>query len=362
MTTFIASAPGKVILLGEHGVNRRQPALATAVDMRARCRAQTRTDGSYTFSSGDYFERGGSERLVQFKAEIDEFRASDQLDLLRERTRADFFAPARYALAHVIGECREAPGMDLEWHSELPVGSGLGSGAAATAAMLLAAAEVLGIEMEPADIAHFAWQGDIVAHGGVASGLDSGACVLGGITCYNLADGPRRLPCDVTLPLLTCDTLVRAHTGDINTRVRKGLDAHPARARLFSEMGFLVEHAQEALVDADLPALGHLLNLNQLLLEKLGVSSAEIERLVEAALEAGALGAKLSGSGGGGVVIALANPGHEREVADAMEAAGGRSIVAAANAPGVRLEDGEVWGPLYRRGGSLPTSALKAKH
>jgi mevalonate kinase len=93
----------------------------------------------------------------------------------------------------------------------------------------------------------------------------------------------------------------------------------------------------------DLVTLGHLMNLNQLLLEKLGVSCPEIERLVEAALGAGALGAKLSGSGGGGIIIALTEPGQQEAVAAAIEAAGGGSAIAATAAPGVRLEPEETW-------------------
>jgi mevalonate kinase len=86
--------------------------------------------------------------------------------------------------------------------------------------------------------------------------------------------------------------------------------------------------------------LGHLLNLGQVLLEKLGVSCPEIERLVEAALGAGAFGAKLSGSGGGGIVIALPPPGGEARVAAAMAEAGGATMVVAAGAEGVRAEPG----------------------
>jgi mevalonate kinase len=88
----------------------------------------------------------------------------------------------------------------------------------------------------------------------------------------------------------------------------------------------------------DLPSLGRLMNVNQSLLESLGVSCPEIDRLVDAALEAGALGAKLSGSGGGGIVIALAEPGRLADVAAAMDAAGGRSMVVGTAVEGVRLE------------------------
>jgi mevalonate kinase len=202
----------------------------------------------------------------------------------------------------------------------------------------LAAFQARGQSPTPANIAFLAWQGDIIAHGGVASGLDSGACALGGLTRYTLANGPELLPYQIAWPLVIGNTRVQANTAEVNTRVRLGLAEHPARQYLFPEMGWLGQQALAALESGDLPTLGHLMNLNQLLLEKLGVSCPEIEQLIEAALRAGALGAKLSGSGGGGIIIALAEPDKQTAVAAAIEAAGGHSLVVQAGAPGVQVE------------------------
>jgi len=235
------------------------------------------------------------------------------------------------------------PGLDIEWRSSLPIGSGLGSGAATSAAMALGAMEAAGHHPPPEEVAFLAWQGDIIAHGGVASGLDSGACALGGLTWYTLAEGPKPLPYQGRLPLIIGDTLVRANTAEINTRVRKWIAAHPARMHLFAEMGVLARSALAALKDNDLAQVGHLMNLNQLLLEKLGVSCPEIDQLVEAALNAGALGAKISGSGGGGIIIALTEPEAQRQVGAAIDAAGGHGIVADAGVPGVRVEQEDTW-------------------
>jgi mevalonate kinase len=371
---IVTSAPGKVILFGEHGVNRRQTALATAVDRRVLCRVRVHDDHRYSFSSGEEREAFSRAELLSFKAEIDALRAAEALDAIRERARRDFFAPARYVLGHAVEQVG-GPGLDVEWRSQLPVGSGLGSGAAASAALVLAALRAAGERPEPSTVAHMAWQGDVIAHGGVASGLDSGACALGGLISYTLAEGPQAIVnCGLgsrqihnperaveTLPLVIGDTRVRANTSEVNTRVRRWLAEHPTRMHLFEEMGLLVRHAMKALTtdgdSAGLVTLGHLMNLNQLLLEKLGVSCPEIERLVEAALGAGALGAKLSGSGGGGIIIALTEPGQQEAVAASIEVAGGVSTIAATAAPGVRLEPEETWTkwnlqPRSRAGGS----------
>lgn len=149
----------------------------------------------------------------------------------------------------------------------------------------------------------------MVAHGGVASDLDSATTTLGGVVRYTLADGP--------MPLAVWG------------------------ARLFPMMGAVAERALRALASADLGEVGTLMDENQALLEQLGVSCPEIERLTAAARAAGALGAKLSGSGGGGIIIALATQETQHAVAGAVEAAGGRAIMAQAGGPGASA-DGQV--------------------
>lgn len=338
---MITSAPAKVILFGEHGVNRQQPALATAINLRLFCRVTPRTDDNYTLLSGgrrDVIDRAG---LLAFKAEIDNLRARQALDEIRTRAR-DFFAPTRYVLAHVV-EQLGGPGLDIEWRSTLPIGGGLGSGAAASSALALAASIAAGQTLTPTQVAFLAWQGDIIAHGGVASGLDSGASAVGGLIRYTLVNGPEALPYQAALPLVVGDTRVQANTAEVNTRVREWLAAHPARRHLFAEMGLLEQQAEFALANNDLATVGHLMNLNQLLLEKLGVSVAANQRLIEAALDAGALGAKVSGSGGGGIIIALTEPERQSAVAAAIEQAGGRSLITTAGCAGVREEPLDAW-------------------
>lgn len=99
----------------------------------------------------------------------------------------------------------------------------------------------------------------------------------------------------MSLPLVIADTGVRANTSDVNDGVRGDLEKYPERKQLFAAMGLLVTRELKALETGDLEALGHLMHENQLLLEKLGVSSPEIARLVAAASDVGAMGAKLSG-------------------------------------------------------------------
>ncbi|MEA3334363.1 MAG: hypothetical protein U9R25_00520 [Chloroflexota bacterium] len=339
MTSIVTSAPAKIILCGDHGVNRRQPALCTAVDMRTTCRAKTRSDQHFTLRSGERFETCSRDRLFAFKADVDRLRETGQLDAIREMAR-DFFAPTRYVLAHVIEQVG-GPGLDIEWFSDVPISSGLGSGAAASTAMALAAFHLAGYQPTPDDVIFVAWQGDIIAHGGIASSLDSSTIALGGLVRYTVEDGAQPLAIQKALPLVVGQAFVEDRsTAKLNTIVRKYLEAHPAKMHLFGDMGWLSNQIEKELSNHDLFSLGHLFNLHQLIQDKIGTSAPENDALIEAAIGAGALGAKISGAGGGGIIIALAAPDDQAGVVAAINEAGGRGLPVTTGAPGIRVESG----------------------
>jgi mevalonate kinase len=319
-----ATAPAKVILLGEHAVNRGGRALATAVGMRVRCTVRRRTDGNFALRSGAQRAWIPHDELAAFAAAVEHARSRNDPAAVARLAEDDFFAPARAALGQLTTRL-ELNGLDIEWSGGPPVGCGLGSGAAANCALAVAAAHVAGRVLTAAEIAEVAWHGDVLAHGGIASALDSSACAHGGVIEYSVAAGARPIACPVELPLVIGDTGVSAFTGAVNAGVARRLAERPELWRVFEELAELVDAARDALAAGELPALGELLRRNQLLLEALGVSNEPIQRLVEASLQAGALGAKLSGSGGGGIVIALAPPGASARVAAAIEAVGGRA-------------------------------------
>jgi mevalonate kinase len=336
-TSIVASAPAKVILLGGKGVNYGHPALVAAVGLRTRCSLlRTREDG-YRFTAGDRLETGSRTSLADFKRRVDALREAKSYDEISAQARQDFFAPTRYVLAHLL-ERTGILGFDVSWTSEIPVGSGLGSGAAAAASLVVAVLRAAGAGATPREVAWLAWQGDVIAHGGVGTGLDSGASALGGVVRYSLGDGPSPVRVACPLPLVIGDTLLRASTATSNTASRNWLAEHPMRLHLMAEMGILVGQAEAALLAGDLPTLGHLMNLNQLIKEKIGMSIPKVEQLIEAALGAGALGAKISGKGGGGIIVALAEAGVRDAVARAIEAVGGKAIVAEVGVEGARLE------------------------
>ncbi len=334
---WTASAPAKVILFGEHAVNRGQAAVAAAVDVRTTCTMARSGADRVALHAANHDDAVTWTGLEALRRAVDEARARDDAAAMRRLAQSTFFAPACYVLA-LFRDRYGLPGLEIAWRSAIPLGSGLGSGAAATAALILALCAARDVELPAEERARLAWQGDVVAHGGVASGLDSAAVTLGGVVYYTVADGPAPLDVAAPLHLVVGDSGIRANTAAVNGRVRTWLAANPDGMRLFPLMGALATRGLAALQSGDLAAVGALMDENQTLLESLGVSCPELDRLVAAARAAGALGAKLSGSGGGGIIIALTTPGTQGAVARAVEAAGGRALITRAAVAGAHLD------------------------
>ncbi|MDQ3699859.1 MAG: mevalonate kinase [Chloroflexota bacterium] len=399
-----ARAPAKVILFGEHAINRGQPALAASVglyatchlarsEVRARFREGDRREegarsseagegtmpfpgggspvlerfqlehrqktpgealraGGYVFRSGAHgrdaprVATAGREDLLRLAREVDAWRAAEDYESIRRLAGTDFYAPAKYILATALGEALPEgslpQGLSVSFDSEIPRSGGLGSGGAAFASLACALAAWTGTS-DPERIAGWAHRGDVIAHGGLASRLDTQTSLRGGVIRF-LAQAPtgglgEPVPCARGLTLVIGNTNVVAATSEVNSRVRAWLAASPvARMRYFEAIGVLSRAALEPLRTGDWDHIGHLMTLNQLLLEKIGVSSPEIERLIATALEAGALGAKLAGSGGGGIVIALTTPDDAPAVADALTRAGGAAVTPPLGVPGAAVE------------------------
>jgi mevalonate kinase len=336
-----AKAPGKVILFGEHAINRGQPAIAASVGIHARCRVSGMTDG-FSFAAQERSARATREDVAGLRKEVDRMRASDAFDEIRKLARSDYFAPQKYILGKMFGD-HLPEGLSFAWQSDIPSSSGLGSGGAAFAAMVAALAE-----WEPrADRFQCALLGDIIAHGGVASGLDTQTCLLGGVIWFTGRAPAERIPCAPGAALLVVNSGVVAATSEVNTRVRLWLAEKPQnRMHYFHTIGALSRAAAPLLARGDWDELGRLMNLNQLVLERMGVSCPEIDVLVEAALSAGAFGAKISGSGGGGIIIVLCPEERREAIVEALHTAGGEVLMPELAVPGANIISKESLEPV----------------
>lgn len=307
MSTSIASAPAKLILCGEHAVVYGQPAIALPLhDLRATATVAAApaapcppADSSITLAIPDL-----SHKLI-----------SDPTHPLLE-------------LAHAtLDHLRLSPhALHLQVQSAIPVASGMGSGAAVATALVRALADWAGVVLPPDEVSRLVYQSEQRFHG-TPSGIDNAVIAYEQAIWYvrqQPAPLIEPLPLAVPLSLVIGDTGIRSETRLPVGAVRFGWQAEPARYKaLFAAVGDTVRQIRAALTGGDVGVLGALLNQNQHLLQQMGVSSPELEHLLGAARAAGARGAKLSGGGWGGIMLALADtPDHAHQIAAALTTAG----------------------------------------
>jgi mevalonate kinase len=262
---------GKVILLGEHAVVHGQPAVVAG--MRAGVRAHA-SPGQGAISAPAW----------GMEAEV-----------------GDDSLPGQ-AVLRILERLRAPRDLDFWLECEVPARAGLGSSAAMSVAIARAVAARTGAgdELVAAAIA----DGESVFHR-TPSGIDAAAASRGGLGRYDKQSGWQPLSCP--LPVELCVGLSgKTHdTGALVASVGQLCQSTPVARRLVEALGELSCAAALALAAGDLSALARLFNLAHGLLAGLGVSSPELDDLVHTARAAGATGAKLTGAGGGGAVIAL---------------------------------------------------------
>jgi mevalonate kinase len=293
------SASGKVILCGEHSVVYGRPAIAVPVrDLRA-------------YAEFLPVDVGGGLRLV----------APD----LSARVRLSD-AATDHPLAAIVRLTLDAldvraPDGALTIRSDLPIAAGLGSGAAVSAAIVRTLVAYFNRELSIAKLSALVYEVEKIHHG-TPSGIDNTVVSWERPVFFIKGEPPERFTIGAPFGLLIANSGVASSTREMVAGVRARHEAAPHRYdALFDRMGALASRARHALETGALPLLGKLLNENHDLLQDVGVSHPALDRLVDAARAAGALGAKLTGAGGGGNVIALVPPERAATVQEAVRAA-----------------------------------------
>jgi len=308
-----ATAPGKVILFGEHAVVYGRPALAAPVtQLRARAVVET----------GD----GPDVRLVA----PDLGRATT---LAAARETNPLAATVRL-VARRAGRPLP-PGVSLSVSSAIPIASGLGSGAAIAVAVIRALDAYFALGLSREEVSALAYETERLHHG-TPSGIDNTVIAYAQPVWFVKGQAPQPFVIPHTFWLVIASTGIASPTRATVGDVRRGWQADPASyERLFDEVAELVKAGRTAMLAGDWPRLGALMTANHALLGQMGVSAPLLDRLTATANAAGAFGAKLSGGGRGGNVIALVEPAVAETVAAALCDAGAaaRWITPVANPP-----------------------------
>ncbi len=303
-----ASAPGKVILLGEHAVVYGQPALAVPV-LQVQARATVVTLPR---------SRGRSLRIV-----------ASAIDLDTELDRLDDQHPLALAVRMTLKVCgvKRSPALELRIESDIPVAAGLGSGAAVSVAIVRALSEHLGCPLSLLQQSSIAFEVEKLHHG-TPSGIDNTVVTYAQPVFFVKGQAPSPFEIGRPFDLIVADCGRPASTAVAVSQVRAAYDDDRLRVGgLFEAIGHLVLDGRRAIASGDILQLGRLMDDNQARLADLGVSTPDLERLIGAARSAGALGAKLSGGGLGGNVIALVPGQADKRVADALRSVGASRVI-----------------------------------
>ena len=327
MTT--SSAPGKVYLFGEHAVVYGEPAVPCAIERRARVTVEEREEGMRV-QAGDLTLSGFT---IEYDGEGDAPPDVDVPDSLVE-TGMGYIDAAADQARDAAGA--PAAGLDVTVESEIPLGAGLGSSAAVVVAIIDAASRELGVDLPPEEVADRAFQVEYEVQDGQASRADTFCSAMGGAVRVEGEDC-RALPAP-QLPFVVGYDGGAGDTGELVAGVRALKDTYDFAADTVRAIGDVVRAGEDALAEGDVAEVGDLMDFNHGLLSALGVSSRSLDAMVWAARDAGALGAKLTGAGGGGCIVAL---DETPETRTALEYTPGCEDVfrAELDTDGVRRED-----------------------
>ncbi|MHA1974361.1 MAG: mevalonate kinase [Candidatus Hodarchaeales archaeon] len=320
-----ASAPGKIILFGEHSVVYGHPALVIAIDKRAFVTVQRLhaiDKPKIEISALDYDKR------VSLPYSDENFSLNGQ---------PVFVQPLLGIVHHFYSKYGVSDSLSIKIHSEIPRGAGLGSSAAVCVAFAAALLNSFNKSLSRNEISSLAFEGEKVVHG-TPSGIDNTIATFGGSLEYqkgniNHFSGKR-------IQLIIGNTGISRETKVWVSKVRTRYEDFPNMMEyILKSFGALVVTAKEEFKAGNLKKLGELMDINHGLLNAIGVSIPTLDRFVNAARTSGAYGAKLTGAGGGGCMIALVDDESKDSVLQSIKREDGVPIAVNFESQGFKIED-----------------------
>jgi mevalonate kinase len=288
---------GKVILFNEHFVVYGLPAIASAIASKTSALVKTQK-GSGVELQDDRPETPGykAEKFAEQKESLDKMLKFMQVDTGRNHFK-------------------------ITLAGDLIAASGVGASAASCAAIARAFSDELGLHFSDERINEIAYEGEKGYHG-TPSGIDNTAATYGGLIWFKReANSQRmeRMKLRKPVEIVMGNTGITADTKSVVGGVKERREKEPEKyGRLFNEAAQLAEDAREQLESFNLGRIGAMMNRNHELLQQIGVSCNELDMLVNLSRDNGALGAKMTGTGRGGYMLAL-TPGLELQERVAAE-------------------------------------------
>ncbi len=297
-----ASAPAKVILFGEHFVVYGKPAVAAAINKRIYTEVSVRNDNRLILTIGNIHDS------------ID-INSIEGMSINKPRDTALIFS----IVYNTLSELNSRIGLDINIIAEAPFGSGLGTSAATGASLVTSIYNLFGL-FNKYEIFRIVLDAERMVHEN-PSGVDPAISINGGLIMFRKGHTPDTLMIplkyDESLTLIIVYSGEKRVTGDIVRSVKSIKEKNPILFDTFaSKSEEITLNAVEALQNRDYATLGSLMIKNHELLNRLGVSSEILNRLVDLAINNGALGAKLTGAGGGGSIVVLASDEYRDRLLD----------------------------------------------
>jgi len=231
-------------------------------------------------------------------------------------------------------EFTEIRGVKIKIESEIPVGSGLGSSAAVTIASIQALNELFSCNLKSEDIAIIGHEIEKQVQGS-ASPTDTYVSTMGGVVMIPERKKLNSIDCAIVIgntgKFSSTKKLV-ANVGELRGEFPNIIDP------ILTSIGDMSHNAEIFVNHGDYSSIGKLMNVNHGLLDAIGVGGAELSELVYAARNSGAISAKITGAGGGGCIVALANDTDIENVAKAIRNTGAEAMITRNTDKGVRLE------------------------
>ncbi len=315
---------GKVILFNEHFVVYGVHAIASAIDNRTVARVEPVGDEEELIPSGNEGSMAGSGWVLEDDRPANEGYKTEKLEHQRQSLELLFNAAGFDPTSHPI---------KIWMGGDLKAVGGVGASAAVCVSVARALNNEFGLGFDDKEINRIAYEGE-KAYAGTPSGIDNTASTYGGLIWFKKGgeggeNELERIELDRPLYLVMGNTGITANTKAAVAGVKERYERNPdGYGRIFSrakELGFKAREALEAL---DPESIGVLMNENHELLQRIEVSHPALDQLVDTAREHGALGAKMTGGGLGGYMVALApDPASQQRIAKAMEEAGFEALV-----------------------------------